>query len=150
MLTSEITMPWDYPRPFIQAITVQSSDMDGLGHANNSVYIQWAELAAWGHSHFLGLSLADYKAYDRAMAISKASYDYLLPCFSDDKLEMATWLTACDGKLQLERRFQLQREGKTLFRGHWITTCVRLSSGKVARMPKEFINVYGGAVEQVC
>jgi acyl-CoA thioester hydrolase len=141
-------MPWDHPNPFIKQITVQPSNMDGLGHANNSVYIKWAELAAWGHSHLLGLSLADYQACDRAMAISKASYDYLLPCFSDEKINMATWLSACDGKLQLERRFQLMRDDKTLFRGHWITTCVRLSSGKIARMPKEFVEIYGGAVEQ--
>lgn len=110
-------MPWDYPNPFIKQITVQPYDMDGLGHANNSVYIKWAEQAAWGHSHLLGLSLADYQACDRAMAISKASYDYLLPCFSDEKINMATWLSACDGKLQLERRFQLMRDDKTLFRG---------------------------------
>jgi acyl-CoA thioester hydrolase len=141
-------MPWDYPNPFIEQITVQPTHMDGLGHANNSTYIQWAELAAWGHSHLLGLSLANYQACDRAMAISKASYDYLLPCFSDERLQMATWLTACDGKLQLERRFQLKRDSKTIFRGHWITICVRLSNSKIVRMPTEFVKIYGGAVEQ--
>jgi acyl-CoA thioester hydrolase len=140
-------MPWDYTNPFIKNITVEPTDMDGLGHANNSAYIQWAELAAWGHGHQLGLSLEHWQSCDRAMAISKASYDYLLPCFSDERLKMATWLTACDGKLQLERRFQLKRDNLTIFRGHWITICVRLSSGKVVRMPKQFLTIYGNAVQ---
>ena len=140
-------MQWDCPNPFITDIIVSPNDIDGLGHANNSAYIKWAEKAAWLHNDDLGLSLADYHQHDRAMAISKANYDYLLPCFAHQQLTMATWISACDSKLQVERSFQLTRDNKTVFTGRWITTCVRLSSGKIARMPKVFIATYGAAVQ---
>jgi acyl-CoA thioester hydrolase len=61
---------------------------------------------------------------------------------------MGTWLTASDGKLIMERQFQLQRkiDGKTLLRATWQLVSVRMSNGKPRRMPPEFIHRYGQAV----
>ena len=102
--------PWDLPLPFTRAFTPAAGDIDGLNHTNNAVYVQWCEKTAWAHSEALGLSLADYHRLDRAMAIRHADYDYLLPTQLGETLTLATWLTASDGKLTMERRFQLVRE----------------------------------------
>jgi acyl-CoA thioester hydrolase len=71
-----------------------------------------------------------------------------LPAFDNEDLLIATWLTACDGKFRLERRFQMINlaTGKTVQRGHWELICVTLSSGKVTKFPSEFIECYGNAV----
>ena len=60
---------WDRPSPFTLALTPAAEHIDGLGHTNNAVYVQWCEQAGWAHSEALGLSLADYRRLDRAMAI---------------------------------------------------------------------------------
>jgi len=137
-------MPWDYPNPFTLPLVPGAGDIDGLHHTNNGTYVRWCEEIAWAHSAKLGLGLADYQRMDRAMAIRRGEYDYLLPTQLDDRLTLATWLFAGDGKLTLERRFQLVRDGDraTILRGRWELVCIEVSSGRVRRMPPEFIRAY--------
>jgi acyl-CoA thioester hydrolase len=141
-------MTWDYPAPFELSVTPAGGDIDGLNHTNNAVYVQWCEKIGWAHSESLGLCLADYRRLDRAMAIHRGEYDYLLPTLLHEPLTLATWLTASDGKLTMERRFQLIRntDQVTVLRGRWDLVCIELSSGKPRRMPKEFSDLYLGAM----
>ena len=137
-------MTWDYPQPFTLPLNPQPEDIDGLNHTNNGVYVRWCEQIGWAHSEKLGLGLADYQRLDRAMAIRRGEYDYLLPTLLNDRLTLATWLFPGDGKLTLERRFQLVRDGDqaTVLRGRWELICIELSSGRAKRMPPEFIGTY--------
>jgi acyl-CoA thioester hydrolase len=64
-----IPTSWDYPDPHTIACTPGPADIDGLNHTNNGVYVRWCQDAGWSHSEALGLSLLDYQALDRAMAI---------------------------------------------------------------------------------
>lgn len=144
------TLPvaWDHPDPFILPLAPLPEDIDGLNHVNNAVYVHWCERAGWAHSANLGLTLADYRRLNRAMAIRRGEYDYRLPARLGDALELGTWITATDGKLAMERRFQLvrPRDGATLLYGRWDVVCIELSSGRPTRMPPEFCAVYHGAV----
>ena len=141
-------MVWDYPNPFTLLVQAQEKDIDGLNHTNNAVYVQWCEMVGWAHSESLGLRLTDYQRLDRAMAIRRGEYDYLLPTTLHEELTLATWLTASDGKLTMERRFQLVRNADqaTVMRGRWDLVCIELSSGRVRRMPSEFCLVYLAAI----
>jgi len=141
-------MAWDYPNPFTIPAVPQAQDIDGLNHTNNAVYVQWCEKAGWAHSEALGLTLADYQRLDRAMAIRRGEYDYLLPTLRDEPLTLATWMLAGSGKLTMERRFQLVRDSDqaTVLRGRWDLVCIELSSGQARRMPPEFCQVYLPAV----
>jgi acyl-CoA thioester hydrolase len=142
------TMAWDHPQPYTLAVTPRRDDIDGLNHTNNAVYVQWCEKVAWAHSEALGLSLDDYRRLDRAMAIRRGEYDYLLPTVADEELTLATWLVASDGKLTMERRFQLlrNRDQVTVLRGRWDLVCIELGSGRPRRMPPEFCRAYLAAM----
>ncbi len=139
---------WDYPYPHTYQIKIKNSDIDGMGHANNACYVIWCEQCAWDHSQSLGLGVEDYQRLDRGVAIHKASYEYFLPTLEGEELLIGTWLTACDHKLRLERRFQMinMQTGRTVQRGHWQLICVTVSTGKAAKFPQEFIDIYGNAV----
>jgi acyl-CoA thioester hydrolase len=143
-------LAWDYPNPFTLALAPQPGDIDGLNHTNNAVYVRWCEQVGWAHSESLGLTLADYRRLDRAMAIRRGEYDYLLPTVLGDELTLATWLFPGDGKLTMERRFQLVRsgDGATVLRGRWELVCIEMSSGRARRMPQEFIDGYVTQVVQ--
>ncbi len=147
-MTTDLSSGWDYPAPFTLALAPAAANIDGLGHTNNAVYVQWCEQAGWAHSEALGLTLADYRRLDRAMAIREGHYDYLLPSFEGEALVLGTWLTASDGRLTMERRFQLRRasDGATLVRGRWVLVCIDISAGKPRRMPAEFLSIYESAV----
>lgn len=141
-------MDWDYPQPYTMALSPQPADIDGLNHTNNAVYVQWCERIGWAHSEALGLSLADYQRLDRAMAIHRAEYDYLLPTLLGEALTLATWLVDSDGKLAMRRCFQLvrERDQATVLRGRWDLVCIELASGRARRMPEEFRAIYLPAV----
>ncbi|MBL0122013.1 MAG: acyl-CoA thioesterase [Betaproteobacteria bacterium] len=141
-------MAWDYPQPFTLPRVPLADDIDGLNHTNNGVYVRWCEQIAWAHSEKYGLTVADYQRLDRAMAIRRAEYDYLLPTLLNDRLTLATWLVGSDSKLSLERRFQLIRDNDavTVLRGRWELICIELSSGRVRRMPPEFSQAYFPAI----
>ncbi len=140
--------PWDRPHGFTLTVAPGASDIDGLGHTNNAVYVQWCERIGWAHSQALGLGLADYQRLDRGMAIRRAEYDYLLPTAAGEALTLATWLVATDGRLAMERRFQLLRDDDQacVLRGRWDLVCIELSSGRARRMPPEFCSAYLPAV----
>ena len=148
MTLDTTVIAWDFPAPFMLRMAPQAADIDGLNHVNNAVYVRWCEQVGWAHSEHLGLCLADYQRLDRAMAIRRGEYDYILPALQGDDLLLATWLTAGDGKLTMTRSFQLVKagDGTTLMRGHWNLVCIELSSGRVRRMPSEFCDVYNAAV----
>jgi acyl-CoA thioester hydrolase len=137
-------MPWDHPNPFTLPLAPQADDIDGLNHTNNGAYVRWCEKIAWAHSESLGLSVADYRRLDRAMALRRGEYDYLLPTQLNDRLTLATWLLAGNSKLTLERRFQLIRNADqaTILRARWELVCIEVSSGRARRMPPEFIRAY--------
>jgi acyl-CoA thioester hydrolase len=137
-------MTWDAPHPFTLALKPGPADIDGLNHTNNAVYVRWCEQIGWAHSEALGLGIADYRRLDRAMAIRRGTYDYLLPTFDGEALTLATWLSGGDGKLTLERHFQLVRDSDqaTVLRGHWDLVCIDMSSGRARRMPPEFLAAY--------
>lgn len=142
-------MSWDMPNPFVIDIKVGADDIDGLGHANNAVYESWLERCAWRHSQSLGLDLAEYRRLDRAMAVLRHEIDYLAAAYEDQELQMATWIVESDQRLKMDRRFQLVRpdDGTTLLRAKTIFVCIELSSGRPKRMPTEFVEGYGRALQ---
>ncbi|RRV07234.1 acyl-CoA thioesterase [Pseudomonas sp. v388] len=141
-------MVWDLPTPFTIDLSVAADDIDGLGHANNAVYVSWLERCAWRHSQQLGLDLSEYRRLDRAMAVVRHEIDYLASAYENDELVLATWIVDWDRRLKMTRRFQLRRpsDGVTLLRAQTAFVCIELSSGRPKRMPNEFIDGYGRAL----
>ncbi len=141
-------MNWDLPTPFVIDLQVAADDIDGLGHANNAVYVSWLERCAWRHSQSLGLDLSEYRRLDRAMAVVRHEVDYLASAYEGDELQVATWIIESDQKLRMSRHFQLTRpaDGVTLLRAKTTFVCIELSTGKPKRMPPEFLEGYGPAV----
>jgi acyl-CoA thioester hydrolase len=135
---------WDYPSPFIIEREVQSAHIDGLGHTNNVVYLQWIEDIAWAHSVALGISLEDFRRLNRAMVARRHEINYLASSFLGDRIIVATWLTGNDKKLSIWRHYQMigLTDGKTLLRAstHWV--CVDFATGAPKRMPQEFVSGY--------
>lgn len=141
-------MSWQLPDPFVIDIQVKSEDIDGLGHANNAVYVSWLERCAWRHSQSLGLDLAEYRRLDRAMAVVRHEVDYLAAAYEGEELQLGTWIVESDQRLKMTRHFQLVRpaDALTLLRAQTTFVCIELSTGKPKRMPAEFIEGYGRAL----
>jgi acyl-CoA thioester hydrolase len=137
-------MNWLYPHPFIKTWQVTADQIDHYQHANNVAYVKQLETTSWAHSNQLGLTIEQYQAIDRGMAISRHDINYLAAAHKNDVIDCATWIIECDGKLKLTRQFQFIRQSDniTVLTAQTEFVCIALSTGTPKRMPKAFSSVY--------
>jgi acyl-CoA thioester hydrolase len=135
---------WDFPRPHVVSVEVVPADIDAYDHVNNSVYLAWLDRAAWSHSSALGVTLEQCVAMRRGMAAHRTHIDYLRAAVLGDRVLVGTWISASDGKLRVERRFQVRRDagGESLARARTEYVCISLDSGRAVRMPELFSSAY--------
>jgi acyl-CoA thioester hydrolase len=135
---------WQLPAPHIVTLQVVSADIDAYNHVNNAVYLSWLDLAAWSHSAMLGVSLEECIRIRRGMAAHRTEIDYLRAALLGDRVAVATWIVSTDGRLRVERRFQIRRapDGENLARARTEYVCINLDSGRAARMPESFTRSY--------
>jgi acyl-CoA thioester hydrolase len=135
---------WDFPDPHVVTLEVVASDIDAYDHVNNSVYLSWFDRVAWSHSATLGISLEECVRIRRGMAAHRTEIDYQRAAVLGDRVSVATWIVSTDGKLRVERRFQVRRapEPQTLARARTDYVCINLDSGRAARMPVSFSLAY--------
>jgi acyl-CoA thioester hydrolase len=135
---------WDFPDPHVVTVQVGASDIDAYNHVNNSVYLSWFDKVAWSHSASLGIPLEECVRIRRGMAAHRSEIDYERAAVLGDHVSVGTWIVSADGKLRVERRFQVRRvpDGETLARARTDYVCINLDSGRAARMPEAFANAY--------
>lgn len=135
--------------PFALTWNIVPDDIDHYGHVNNAAYVRQMENLAWAHSASLGVTLEDYKALDRAMIIKSHEINYLKACHLGDAITSATWISFCDNRLRLNRRFVFTNTdtGQTALSATTEYVCATLSKGRPAKMPELFQRVYGGQVQ---
>jgi acyl-CoA thioester hydrolase len=140
-------MSWLLPHPFLCTWQVTPEQIDHYQHANNVAYVSQLEVTSWTHSKYLGLTIEQYQALDRGMAITRHEIDYLAAAQVNDLIDCATWIVQCDNKLKLARQFQFIRRSDqlTLLTARTEFVCIALSTGKPKRMPKMFTDIYGAA-----
>jgi acyl-CoA thioester hydrolase len=74
---------------FERAFRVAAKDIDGLGHVNNVVYLQYAQDAAV--AHWFSAVPAEH-ADSIVWVVRRHEIDYLSPAFKDDELLARTWV----------------------------------------------------------
>jgi len=138
------TQQWDFPAPHLIALEVLPADIDAYDHVNNSVYLSWFDRVAWSHSAALGVTVEQCVAIRRGMAAYRTEIDYVRAAVLADQVLVATWIVNTDGKLRVERRFQVRRapDGETLASARTEYVCINLDSGHAARMPEPFSRAY--------
>ncbi|HXZ60181.1 MAG TPA: thioesterase family protein [Steroidobacteraceae bacterium] len=137
-------MPLEHASPHVIELEVEAADIDAYEHVNNAVYLTWFDRAAWSHSAALGLPLERCVALRRGMAALRTEIDFLRAALSGDRVRVATWIADSDGRLRVERRFQVVRaaDGITLARARTEYVCINLDSGRAVRMPELFARAY--------
>src|ERR1700742_3628669 len=98
---------WDRPDPHVVTLEVVASDIDAYNHVNNSVYLTWMDQVAWSHATSLGVSLEECLRIRRGMALHRTEIDYQRAAVLGDRVWVGTWIVNTDGRLRVERRFQI-------------------------------------------
>ena len=137
-------MQFDHPAPHVIELAVQPEAIDAYEHVNNAVYLTWLDRAAWSHSTALGVPLGQCVALRRGMAAHRIEIEYRRAALRGDVVQAATWIVNTDGRLRVERRFQVLRraDGETLARARIDYVCINLDTGRAVRMPESFARAY--------
>ena len=141
---TRVASDWDLPDPYLQTRVATHDEIDSYGHVNNAVYVTWLDECAWGHSIERGIPPEMCGELNRGMAVWRTQINYLGAALEGDCIEVATWPVYNDGRLRIDRRFQIRRvsDGETLLRALLHYVCIDLTSGKARRMPPEFVKYY--------
>lgn len=137
-------MPFEHPCAHVIELEVEARDIDAYDHVNNAVYLTWLDRAAWSHSAALGVPLGQCLTMRRGMAALRTEIDFVRAALRGDRVRVATWIADSDGRLRVERRFQVVRaaDGVTLARARTEYVCINLDSGRAVRMPELFARAY--------
>ena len=133
-------LDWDYPEPHVIEHTAIDSEADGYGHINNSVYLNWLDQCIWDHCRAVDMPPEKCQELSRGFVAVRHEIDYLAASYPGDKVAIANWVTANDGRLRAERKFQIIRleDRKTLLRARSDYISTNLSNGRPIRMPEIF------------
>ena len=86
MITMPISKTFEYEHK------VKPEEIDGLGHVNNQVYLDWFMEAASRHSAAAGWDIERLLVFGEGWVVRRHEIDYLLPVLPGDAVRLRTWV----------------------------------------------------------
>ena len=122
-----------YSRQF----TVPGAALDGNGHVNNVMYVQWMQEIAVEHYDAMG-GTAPTIALGATWVVREHKIVYLRPAFAGDEIEVRTWVVNLR-RVRSLRKYQFIRKpgGDLLVRGQTDWVFVDAVTGQPRRIPEE-------------
>ena len=127
---------------FSHQFVVPKDAIDGNGHVNNVVYIQWIQDVAIRHSDACGGTMI-LEATDFTWVVRSHSVNYLKPAFEGDLLEARTWVAAMRRVRSLRRTaFVRASDGEVIATGATEWVMVDESTGRPCAIPENVSAVF--------
>jgi acyl-CoA thioester hydrolase len=119
---------------------VKPEEIDGLGHVNNQVYLDWFMEAATKHSEAVGWDIKRLIVSGEGWVVRRHEIDYLLPVLPGETVRMRTWIETA-AKASSERCYELFRlsDGKMVCCGRTVWVWINYKTGRPARIPEAVI-----------
>lgn len=120
---------------------VTPEEIDGLGHVNNQVYLDWFMSAASAHSAAVGWDIYRLLKMGEGWVVRRHEIDYLLPVLPGDTVKMRTWIETAE-KVSSERQYEILRlsDGRKVCCGKSVWVWINYKTGRPARIPEPVLN----------
>ncbi len=130
-------------RTFEYEHKVKPEEIDGLGHVNNQVYLDWFMEAASRHSAAAGWDIERLLVFGEGWVVRRHEIDYLLPVLPGDAVRLRTWVETAE-KASSERRYEVVRlsDGRTACRGLTVWVWINYKTGRPVRIPSEVVKAF--------
>ncbi|MDB4404167.1 acyl-CoA thioesterase [Akkermansiaceae bacterium] len=116
-------------------IIVDAKVIDGNGHVNNVVYVDWMQRAAL--SHAVTWRVEELMARDEATWFARRhGIEYLRPVFKDEEIKVCTWIESAE-RVKSLRRYEFFRGEEMVARGETEWVYVKTTTGRPKRIPLE-------------
>lgn len=121
---------------------VPDSAVDGNGHVNNVVYVQWMQDVAVKHSDSNGGTQATHAA-GATWVVRSHRIDYLSPAFADEQITALTWVVDFRRVRSLRRyRFFRASDNTLLARGETDWVFVDAKTGRPKTIPEDVAKAF--------
>jgi acyl-CoA thioester hydrolase len=119
---------------------VTPDEIDGLGHVNNQVYLDWLMGAATRHSKVVGWDIDKLIAMGEGWVVRRHEIDYLLSVMPSETVTIRTWIETVE-KVSSERRYEIFRksDGKKVCQGLTLWVWINYKTGRPSRIPDALI-----------
>ena len=127
---------------FKDEFTVAQSEIDGNGHVNNVVYVQWMQDVAIRHGK--ALSSEHGLGGDIGVWVARSHFiEYLRPAFAGDHVQASTWIANLS-RVRARRRYQFMRltDGVVLAKGETDWVFINPESGRPRSIPEEIKSAF--------
>lgn len=120
---------------FELTVYVATTDIDGLGHVNNTVYVRWVQEAAT--AHWEAIASAEMQAAIMWVVL-RHEIDYKIAARADDEVLLRTWVGKAS-RLTFERFTEIfrARDRQLLAQTRTLWCPVNPKSGRPTRVPAE-------------
>jgi acyl-CoA thioester hydrolase len=127
-------------KPFEYEHAVTPDEIDGLGHVNNQVYLDWLMDAATRHSLAVGWDIKKLIELGEGWVVRRHEIDYLLPVMPGETVRLRTWVETAE-RASSERHYELFRksDGKMVCQGRTMWVWINYKTGRPARIPEAVI-----------
>jgi acyl-CoA thioester hydrolase len=131
------------PKIFHHKFIVPEDAIDGNGHVNNVVYVQWMQDVAILHSNHQGGTVEKYTSLGSSWIVRSHQIEYLSPAFSSDEVEALTWVSDMRRVSSL-RKYQFRRvnDQTLLARAETRWVYVDIKTGRPIPIHKEIQNAF--------
>ena len=121
---------------YSHAFTVEASDIDQLGHANNVAYVRWVQDVAAAHWHHLYPLTADLPP--QVWVVQEHQVRYLRSAYAGDELRALTWVADVKGASSKRMtRIERMNDGQLLCAAETQWVLLDAGSGRPVRVPGE-------------
>ena len=131
------------PAIFEHTQPVLPSDIDGIGHVNNLVFVRWLQDAAVAHSAAQGWPGSAYHQLGKGWVVRSHFVEYLGPAFENDLITVRTWVSEMK-RATSARRYHIFRGPDRILIGRAETqwAFVSFSSLMPCRVPDEVTQAF--------
>ena len=135
-------LPADSNAVFRHEFVVPKDAIDGNGHVNNVVYIQWMQDIAIRHADACG-GTAALDATEDTWVVRSHSIEYLAPAHEGDSIEARTWVADFRRVGSLRRtEFERISDKRLIARGATEWVCVNEKTGRPSAIPENVRNAF--------
>ncbi|OIO03807.1 MAG: acyl-CoA thioesterase [Elusimicrobia bacterium CG_4_10_14_0_2_um_filter_56_8] len=124
---------------------VSPDEIDGLGHVNNQVYLDWFMSAAARHSALAGWGADKMIAMGEGWVVRRHEIDYLQPVMPGETVVMRTWVETAERASSL-RHYEILRasDRKMACCGCTMWVWINFKTGRPSRIPEAVISDFAG------
>jgi len=119
-------------------------DLDGQGHVNNVVYLEYAEECGWQALAAYGWQVDQLMAEGHAVLVRKNQIRYRQPAALGDELEISTYVSGVRHSTAMRHYFICRKnDGVLLAEIHALGVWVELATGRPKRFSTRFLESFG-------